>query len=80
MSRKSVLDFSAPVEPASSVKVMTLAEVADFLHVHQSTVHRLLKQHKIPAFRLRSEWRFNRESIERWISEREKVNEKVNQS
>jgi len=52
-------------------KVMTLEEVAAFLKVHPSTVYRLLRQHKIPAFKLGSDWRFNLESIERWVAERE---------
>jgi excisionase family DNA binding protein len=47
--------------------VMTLDEVAQFLKVHPSTVYRLLKQHSIPAFKLGSDWRFNQESIERWL-------------
>jgi excisionase family DNA binding protein len=46
---------------------MTLDEVAAFLQVHPSTIYRLLKRHEIPAFKMGSEWRFNRESIERWI-------------
>jgi excisionase family DNA binding protein len=47
--------------------VMTLDEVAAFLQVHPSTIYRLLKRHEIPAFKMGSEWRFNRESIESWI-------------
>jgi excisionase family DNA binding protein len=51
--------------------VMTLEEVAEFLRVHASTIYRLLKKGSIPAFKLGGEWRFNKESIEQWISERE---------
>ena len=51
--------------------VMTLDEVAQFLKVHPSTVYRLLKQHSIPAFKLGSDWRFNQESIERWMETKE---------
>ena len=43
--------------------VMTLEEVAAYLRVHQSTVYRLLKAQSSPAFKLGSDWRFNRESI-----------------
>ena len=50
---------------------MTLEEVAAFLRVHQSTVYRLLRTRSIPAFKMGSDWRFNQESIERWILERE---------
>jgi excisionase family DNA binding protein len=51
--------------------VMTLEEVAEFLRVHPSTVYRLLKGRNIPAFKVGSDWRFNQDSIERWIKERE---------
>ena len=51
--------------------VMTLDEVAQFLKIHPSTVYRLLKQHSIPAFKLGSDWRFNQESIERWMETKE---------
>jgi excisionase family DNA binding protein len=54
--------------------VMTLEEVAEFLRVHPSTVYRLLKKRKIPAFKMGADWRFNLESIERWIAEREEAN------
>jgi len=46
--------------------VLNLAEVADYLRVHPSTIYRLLKKHRIPAFKLGSDWRFNSESIDRW--------------
>jgi excisionase family DNA binding protein len=48
--------------------VLTLDQVAEFLKVHPSTVYRLLKKHSIPAFRIGSDWRFNQESIEKWIA------------
>jgi excisionase family DNA binding protein len=55
--------------------VITLEEVAQFLKVHPSTVYRLLTNRSIPAFKLGSDWRFNQESIEQWIKEREADNE-----
>jgi excisionase family DNA binding protein len=53
--------------------VLTMAEVAELLKVHPSTVYRLLKRKSIPAFKLGSDWRFNLESIQRWIQERERA-------
>jgi excisionase family DNA binding protein len=47
-------------------KVMTVSELAVYLRVHQTTVYRLLKNGKIPAFRVGSDWRFNIEDIEAW--------------
>jgi excisionase family DNA binding protein len=46
--------------------VLTLPEVADYLRVHPSTIYRLLKQQRIPAFKMGSDWRFNQESIDLW--------------
>lgn len=53
---------------------MTLEEVAAFLKVHPSTIYRLLRRNEIPAFKMGSDWRFNQESIERWVQEREEAN------
>jgi excisionase family DNA binding protein len=55
-------------------KIMTLEEVSQFLQVHPSTVYRLLKQHVIPAFKLGNDWRFNQESLERWVKQQEQAN------
>jgi excisionase family DNA binding protein len=52
-------------------EVLTLEEVAQFLHVHPSTVYRLLKNRRIPAFKMGSDWRFNQESIEQWVKKLE---------
>jgi excisionase family DNA binding protein len=52
-------------------KVLTVGEVAVFLQIHPSTVYRLLKNRRIPAFRMGSDWRFNQESIEQWVKKME---------
>ena len=52
-------------------EVLTLEEGADFLHVHTSTVYRLLKNRRIPASKVGSDWRFNQESIEQWVKKLE---------
>ena len=46
--------------------VLTVREVAKYLHVHQSTIYRLLKGKKLPAFKIGSDWRFNIEKIDQW--------------
>jgi excisionase family DNA binding protein len=48
-------------------RVLTLEEVAQYLRVHPSTVYRLLKKKELPAFKMGSDWRFNVESIDRWL-------------
>jgi excisionase family DNA binding protein len=39
--------------------ILTVDEVAHYLHCHMSTIYRLLKHGWIPAFRVGSDWRFN---------------------
>jgi excisionase family DNA binding protein len=52
-------------------RVLRLEEVAEFLRVHPTTIYRLLHKDKIPAFKVGSEWRFNRESVESWVMDLE---------
>jgi excisionase family DNA binding protein len=54
-----------------SDKVMTVEELSQYLHIHRSTIYRLLKRGEIPAFRIGSDWRFNIETIDVWRSQLE---------
>ena len=47
--------------------VMTVTELAEYLRVTRSTIYRLLRKKKLHAFRIGIDYRFNRESVERWI-------------
>jgi excisionase family DNA binding protein len=60
----------AGAESSASRPMMTLQEVADYLRVTRSTIHRLLKRNQIPGFRIGRHWRFNVEEIDRWCSSR----------
>jgi excisionase family DNA binding protein len=46
--------------------VLTLAEVADYLRVHPSTIYRLAKRKAMPAFKVGHDWRFKLELIDEW--------------
>jgi excisionase family DNA binding protein len=50
---------------------MTVEEVSQYLHIHPSTVYRLLKRGEIPAFRIGGDWRFDIETIDVWRSQLE---------
>ena len=45
---------------------MTAAEVCDFLRIHRNTLYRLAKAGGIPYFIVGKDYRFNRETIEKW--------------
>ena len=57
-----------PVE--SEHETLTIKQLCDLLHVHQATIYKMVKQGKIPSFRIGSEWRFRRDSIERWMADK----------
>jgi excisionase family DNA binding protein len=46
--------------------IFTIKELSDHLRVHPTTIYRLLRQGRLPGFRVGSNWRFNRGAIERW--------------
>lgn len=66
------------MEPRFTTTIMTLDEVASYLRVHTSTVYRMAKSHSIPAFKIGSDWRFNRESIDQWRVNAEKGSSSMN--
>jgi excisionase family DNA binding protein len=57
-------------EVAAMNEVLTVEEVADLLKVHRTTVYRMLKSGELPAFKIGSDWRFNRVRIEEWLKSR----------
>jgi excisionase family DNA binding protein len=62
-----------PTHSNIATRVLTVREVAEYLRVHQTTIYRLLKEQKLPAFRVGSDWRFNREMIDRWMIQEQKL-------
>jgi len=48
-------------------QIMTAAEVAKYLGVHQITVYRLIKETDMPAFKLKGQWRFKKDMLDEWI-------------
>jgi excisionase family DNA binding protein len=47
-------------------KYITVDELSEYLRVHKTTIYRMLKQRKLPAFRIGSDWRFSLETIKQW--------------
>ena len=49
-------------------QVYTIRELSDQLRVHPTTIYRLLRQGRLPAFRVGANWRFSQAAIEEWQS------------
>lgn len=47
--------------------LLTVKDVAEYLSVTERTVYRLVKGHRLPAYRVGGQWRFKAELIEAWI-------------
>jgi excisionase family DNA binding protein len=55
---------------AGDSEVLTVKEVCELLRVHPSTVYKLLRQGKLPSFRVGSEWRFRKDLVMSWMAQR----------
>lgn len=53
---------------------MEAKEVAEFLHLHLFTIHKLARQGRLPAFKIGNDWRFRKSSIDQWVKDKEKTN------
>jgi excisionase family DNA binding protein len=49
-------------------EILTAKEVGEILRIHPSTLYRLVREGRIPAFRIGSEWRFLKDQIVHWIA------------
>jgi len=58
----------ARMPAAFEMQVMTVGDIAQYLHCHISTIYRLLGQSQIPAFHLGGDWRFLRSDVDKWIA------------
>jgi excisionase family DNA binding protein len=47
-------------------RILTVSELSEYLHIHRTTIYRLLREGKLPGFRIGSDWRFSFDAIEQW--------------
>jgi excisionase family DNA binding protein len=50
--------------------VMTARDVATFLDVDEITVYRLARKGELPAFKVGGQWRFDRNTLDQWMTQR----------
>jgi len=51
-------------------EILTVKEVSYILQLHKTTLYKLAKAGKIPGFRIGGDWRFRKDVILRWMTER----------
>jgi len=54
-----------------STEILTAEDVCQYLKIPRSTLYKLSRDKKIPAFRVGRHWRFNRKKIEEWVDNQE---------
>lgn len=54
-------------------RLMTLKEVAEYLHLTERTLYKWAQEGKIPASKLGSAWRFRKSDVDEWVEERKNV-------
>ena len=52
-------------------KLMTVAEVADYLRISRASVYRLVRSRQVPVSNVGRQLRFRRDSIDRWLQGKE---------
>ncbi len=52
---------------------LTIQEVAKKFGVNTTTVYRLVKQGRLPAFKVGNQWRFSLTRLEQWVADRERI-------
>ena len=50
-------------------KIMTVAEVAQYLSIVPDTVYRKARRGEIPAVKMGKVWRFPKEALDQWLNQ-----------
>jgi excisionase family DNA binding protein len=58
-----------PKKPAPDGQLLTMHELATYLHLDEMTVSKLVSGGKIPALQVDRQWRFKRSAIDQWIAD-----------
>ncbi len=58
-----------PKKPGTDAQLLTMVELAIYLHLDEATVSKLVTAGKIPALQMDRQWRFKRAAIDEWIEQ-----------
>jgi len=49
-------------------KWLTLEQIAEYLQMSTSSIYKMAQAGKIPAYKVGRQWRFRKEEIDKWIT------------
>lgn len=55
--------------PVTTPEVMTITDLARYLQVSKSSLYKLVQRGEVPGGKVGKHWRFQKEVIDRWLSE-----------
>ncbi len=58
-------------QPLEALRLLTLPEAAELLHVSTRTLQRMIRRKDLPAFKVGGQWRVRESQLTRWIERRE---------
>ena len=53
--------------PANQKEYLSVAEMASEFGIHEMTFYRMIRDKKIPAFKIGSQWRVRRTDLNKWL-------------
>jgi excisionase family DNA binding protein len=53
-------------------KYLTVAQLSEYLNIHKATIYKMLREGRLPGFRIGSDWRFSLEAIKEWVRDQMK--------
>jgi excisionase family DNA binding protein len=62
------------IMPKTRVRILTVSELSEYLRVDKTTIYKMLRDGKLPGFRVGSDWRFHVDAIEQWQRDQMKDN------
>ncbi len=51
-------------------EIMTVKQVAEYLQMDEHTVYKLARSCLIPSVKIAGQWRFKKELIDKWLTEK----------
>jgi len=52
-------------------KFLTVDELSSYIKIPKPTIYMLLSKRRIPGAKVGKQWRFNKDSIDKWMEEKE---------